>query len=54
MNNKDGLLSIMIFLLTMLGMAATSPDQRLPPVSLSPVIRIVIASAEVRAHLAKA
>ena len=42
------------FLLTMVGMAATSLGQGLPSVSLSSVMRIAIASAEVRAHLAEA
>ena len=55
MSDEDGLLPILIFLLlTMMEMLVTSPDQELPPMSLSRVMRIAIVSIEIIAHLAKA
>ena len=54
MNDEGRLLLIQNFLLTMMEIAVIGPDQGLPLVSLSHVIRIAILSSEIRAHLAKA
>ena len=52
-NDGEGLLQALTFLL-MIGMSVIDPGQELLPVSLSRVMRTIITSAEIGAHLAKA
>ena len=54
MNDGEGLLQILTFLLIMMEMAVIGPGRGIPPVSLSLVMRITTISADARACIAKA
>ena len=53
-SDGEELLQILTFLLLMIGMVVTEPGQGLIPISLSHVMRIIIMSVKIGAHLAKA